>query len=155
MNVLENRFADSHHDHRQKLLFHDGRVAPDTLSAFLFEGRAPVKVFKGVAVGNGTRRVQALGLKPERQPLPGVSVTRQGKRALAMPFHEFRNPGVPAFAVDDRHAMMFLGFQFGPQGFRLGSVIRAVGTQAGGTVNLLLVGVKIDDIPEGRTVFAV
>ena len=39
------------HNHGEELQFHYGRVAPDTVSAFLFEGRAPVHVFKGVAVG--------------------------------------------------------------------------------------------------------
>jgi len=99
--------------------------------------------------------VEPLRLKPERQPFPVGIVAFQRQGAFAVPFKVFWNPGIPTFAIDHRHAMVFFGFQLSTQGFGLGGVVRIVGTKAGGTMNLLLVGVEINDIPKRRAGFAI
>jgi hypothetical protein len=50
---------------------------------------------------------------------------------------------------------MLLCFQFRPQSSCFGGVVGIVGPQVGGSVNLLLIGLEINDIPERRMRFAV
>src|ERR1700722_5964945 len=94
-------------------------------------------------------------LEPECKPFPIGAVALQCPASFAMSFEIFWNPCVPTFAIDGWRSMVFLGFKFGSQGFRLGGVVRIVGTETGGTVNFLLVRVQVDDIPKRRSGFAI
>ena len=55
------RFA---HNHGEQLQFHDGCIAPGRLPTFFLVFCAPVDVFKGLAVGDGTRRMMVPFLQP-------------------------------------------------------------------------------------------
>src|ERR1017187_9436806 len=114
------------HDHRKRFQFQDCRVATDAFSGFLLVACAPINIFNRLAVRNRARRGQSLLFQPERDPLPGIKITLQCQRTLAVPLQVFWNPGVPAFTFTHWLAMMFLGFHFGAKRFCLLSLIWTV-----------------------------
>ena len=90
----------------------------------------------------------SLALQPERDPFPGVFVSDERLPGFAMSRQEFRDPGVPRSAVDDRHSLILLCLQLGAQDFRFYGVIRIVGPKPGRFVVLFSVGIDILDVPK-------
>ncbi len=140
-----NRFP---HNEREKLQFEDGGISSDRLAGSLLKMGTPVHVLDSQPVSELSRSMYSLVLQPERDPFPSVFVSDKRLPGLAMSHQEFRDPGVPRSAVDDRHSLIFLCLQLGAEDFRFYGVVRIVGPKPGGFVVLFSVGIDILDVPE-------
>jgi hypothetical protein len=92
--------------------------------------------------------MNSLALQPERDPFPSVFVSDKRLLGLAMSHEEFRDPGVPRSAVNDRHSLILLRLQLGAEDFRFYGVIRIIGTKPGRFVVLSSVGIDILNVPK-------
>ena len=99
-------------------------------------------------IGHLPRRMYALALQPECDPLLGILVTVESRLGGTVAFKKLWNPAIPSCAIDYRYFPIFTGLQFCSENFCLDRVIGIVGTESGGFVVFYFVRVNILDIPE-------